>query len=58
MCPNCGFDNTAIQNRGKQTIVLHNCSRCGHKLTSPVSLPGLNLESEDNPVRERKTLLD
>lgn len=58
MCPNCGHDVASTPNKLKRPMVLHICPRCGHKLDQPVTLPGSLPESEGNPVRERKTLLD
>jgi len=58
MCSHCGFPVDMLHNVEKHAVIVNNCPRCGHKLEKSVSLPGTQQESEGNPARERKTLLD
>ena len=58
MCESCGFPVDMLHNAYKQTQIVYNCPRCGHKLEKPVTIPGTQQESEGSPTRERKTLLD
>lgn len=56
-CPNCGFDiSRYIVHR---VTVVHNCTKCGFKLDSPITVQPHNFtEGEPQAPVERKQIVE